>query len=120
MTTTKVGTLAALLGVAFAIGGRPCAAETLTPLQAYDKIKLEESNFPLPQPRAEVNVGTFDAATARFTGLTTETETFTDSRNKPVTITTPPVAFVNAVAVTLRFAAKNGPAMFTVTPTFGS
>ncbi|MEZ4886310.1 MAG: hypothetical protein R3E32_16360 [Chitinophagales bacterium] len=42
------------------------------PSQAYQIIKGIENQFPIPTPQESINVGTFDAATGKFTGLTTE------------------------------------------------
>src|SRR5437870_5359657 len=99
MMERRAWSLAALAGVAMALGGRPCAAAArLTPLQAdsaiqalpsrratspaankpptlqdtYSAIKALESNFPIPQPKQDVDVGTFDTATGEFFGLATE------------------------------------------------
>jgi hypothetical protein len=45
---------------------------TLTPEQLYQLIKEYEAEIPIPAPYVTIQVGTFDAATGTFTGLTTE------------------------------------------------
>ncbi len=45
---------------------------TLTPEQLYQLIKEYEAEIPIPAPFVTIQVGTFDAATGTFTGLTTE------------------------------------------------
>jgi hypothetical protein len=45
---------------------------TLTPGQLYQLMKEVEAEIPVPAPYVTVQVGTFDAATGTFTGLTTE------------------------------------------------
>jgi hypothetical protein len=45
---------------------------TLTPAQLYQLIKEYEAEIPIPASFVTVQVGTFDAATGTFTGLTTE------------------------------------------------
>jgi hypothetical protein len=89
-------------------------------VQVYNTIKALESHFPLPQPRAEVNMGTFDVATGRFTGVTFTTKvTMNPVTKKPMVVKLPGVAEADGVAITLRFTAMNGSATFTVTPSFG-
>src|SRR5690349_20033101 len=105
---TRAWGLAALVGVAMAVGTRPCAAADPPYLQAYNTIKALESQFPLPQAQADLNVGTFDAASGQFSGLTSSTEIIQDPvLHKPVRITLPAIAPVNAVGVRLKFAAAN-------------
>ena len=45
---------------------------TLTPEQLYQLIKEVEAEIPVPAPFVTVEVGTFDAAAGKFTGLTTQ------------------------------------------------
>lgn len=48
---------------------------SVTPDSLYELLKKFESTFPLPAPYVTVNVGTFDAAAGKFTGLTTSVTT---------------------------------------------
>jgi len=45
--------------------------QALTPEQLYQLIKEYEAEIPIPAPFVTIDVGTFDAATGKFTGLTT-------------------------------------------------
>ena len=49
----------------------PPPTTPLTPEQLYQLIKEYEAEIPIPAPFVTVDVGTFDAATGTFTGLTT-------------------------------------------------
>ena len=49
----------------------PTPTTPLTPEQLYQLIKEYEAEIPIPAPFVTVDVGTFDAATGTFTGLTT-------------------------------------------------
>jgi hypothetical protein len=77
-------------------------ADTITSEQAYKDIKDAERGMPVPTPIQSVNVGTFNAATGEFEGLTTETEII---NGKPVKIV--PSVLVNAVNTKLVFAIRN-------------
>src|SRR5438046_5778005 len=117
---TRVWSMLALAGAAMAFGARPSAADQAQLLQIYNAIKARESQFPLPQPQAEVNMGSFDAASGQFTGLTSSFHfELNPITHKPMKIIDPAHTSVNAVAISLRFAAQNGPVTFTVTPGYG-
>jgi hypothetical protein len=114
-----MASMLALAGLAMAFGARPSAADQAQLLQIYNTIKARESQFPLPQPQAEVNVGSFDTASGEFTGLKSSFHFELDPIfHKPRKIIDPVHTSVNAVAISLRFAAQNGPVTYTVTPRF--
>jgi len=77
-------------------------ADTIPFEQAYTDIKNAESALPVPAPLQSINMGTFDAATGTFDGLTTEVEII---NGKPVKLV--PSVFVNAVNARLVFAIRN-------------
>jgi hypothetical protein len=70
--------------------------------EAYRQIKDNEKLMPVPTPLATTNVGSFDAATGAFDGLTTEIEII---NNKPVRLV--PAISVNAVNSRLTFGIFN-------------
>lgn len=70
--------------------------------EAYKQVKDNEKLMPVPTPVATTNVGTFDAASGTFDGLTTEVEWF---NGKPVKIV--PQISINAVNSKLVFGIAN-------------
>src|SRR5690242_15279819 len=77
---------------------------------AYDRLRANESMFPVPGPAATVNVGTFDAATGRF-AFSTAIKSETTNVNTPPSgetggkpeLETEYYLAVNAVRVSLQF-----------------
>jgi hypothetical protein len=49
--------------------------QALTPAQLFQQIKVYEDQIPIPAPFVTVDVGTFDGATGKFAGMTTEVTT---------------------------------------------
>jgi hypothetical protein len=70
--------------------------------KAYGDIKLAERDIPVPGPVQTINVGTFNAATGTFEGLTTEIEII---NGKPVRLV--PSVSINAVNAKLVFSIVN-------------
>jgi len=76
----------------------------------YDTIKAQEANFPLPQPTATIEVGTFDAANGKFTYSVPEYKVTDpvelDDRGKPIKRQTHiggEVTAINVFDLKLRF-----------------
>src|SRR5438132_363133 len=80
--------------------------------QVYNDLKQVETIFPIPAFPATIDMGTFDAQTGGFDGLTTET---VPGGPKPVSQTIQPEVDVNAARVDLRFVIQNAQGTTTIT-----
>ena len=78
--------------------------------EIFNLIRGQENNFPFPVKKATVTVGTFDAATGKFTySVPTYTEEIIVPGGKPpkVILKGGKVTAINAIEVILRFTLKN-------------
>ncbi len=83
-------------------------ASSLTSNQIFDLIRTQAAIFPFPAPSLTVTVGTFDAATGKFTyAVNTYQEDFVDPKGKPVVLTGGHVDALNVANIFLEFKVKN-------------
>lgn len=108
----------AVFAVVLALSPDASAADSPTyqrNIQIYQAIKSIERQFPIPQPEADVEVGTFDAMSALWEGLESSEEEYYPAPNKPPrTRQVVPHIEVNAVNFNLVFKVSNRQGVFRV------
>jgi hypothetical protein len=82
--------------------------QATTTLDVYNTIRAQEASFPLPTPRADATIGTYNVTTGAYSGLQTTTTYIIDpNTGKPRPMTYTPSISINAVSARLVFNLTN-------------